>query len=144
MVKAGQSIPITGFAQVGISGLKKVQVWFHPADKPLPTDDPYFATANWQDAEILAPPSTWGGGIADGKLPVGVMGFDSNTQQPKAWPMRYTRAHWAVLGPAMPPGKYQIRCRTIDANDVAQPMPRPFPKSGQNSIQQVELTIGNT
>jgi len=140
-VKTGQPVPVTGMAQVGISGLKKVQYWLHPADQPLPADDPYFATANWQDAEILAPPQTWAGGFAEGKLPPGVLGFDSATAKPNAWPMRYTLAHWAALIPAASAGKYHLRCRTIDANDVAQPMPRPFAKSGRNSIQQVELNV---
>jgi DMSO/TMAO reductase YedYZ molybdopterin-dependent catalytic subunit len=144
IVKLGQPIPVTGLAQVGISGLKKVQYWLNPADKPLPADDPYFTTANWQDAEILSPPTAWAGGLPAGQLPDGVLGFDSQ-HQPKTWPMRYTQAHWAVLVPApSASGKYQLRCRTIDANDVAQPMPRPFQKSGQNLIQQVEITVAES
>jgi hypothetical protein len=39
------------------------------------------------------------------------------------------------------PGQYHLRCRTIDANGAAQPMPRPFPKSGNNAIQQVALDV---
>ncbi len=140
-VKSGQPMPITGVAQVGISGLKKVQYWLHPADTPLPADDPYFATANWQDAEIMAPPQAWGGGITEGKLPAEVRGFDAKTHRPNVWPMRYTLAHWAALVPAPSAGKFHLRCRTIDSNDVAQPLPRPFAKSGQNSIQRVELTV---
>jgi Oxidoreductase molybdopterin binding domain len=143
-VASGKSIPITGLAQVGISGLTKVQYWLHRADAPLSADDPHFATADWRDAEILAPPKSWGGGLSDGKLPADVLGFDGATHQPKSWPMRYALAHWAALIPPPSPGKYQIRCRTIDANGVAQPMPRPFAKSGRNSIQQVELTVNET
>jgi hypothetical protein len=55
--------------------------------------------------------------------------------------MRYTLAHWAALIPPPAAGKYYLRCRTIDSNDVAQPMPRPFAKSGRNSIHQVEIAI---
>ena len=140
-VKPGQPMPVTGLAQVGISGLKKIQYWLHPVDQPLPADDPHFATANWNDAEILSPPQSWAGGFAEGKLPSGVHGFDPATAKPNAWPMRYTQAHWAALIPGVAAGKYHLRCRTIDANNVAQPMPRPFAKSGRNSIQQVELTV---
>ena len=139
--KSGQPIPVTGLAQVGISGLKKVQYLLQPADQTQPADDPYFTKANWQDATILAPPKAWGGGISDGKLPSGVLGFDADSRQPDRWPMRYTLAHWAVLIPAVKSGKYHLRCRTVDSNDVAQPMPRPFAKSGRNSIQQVDLTV---
>jgi hypothetical protein len=46
-----------------------------------------------------------------------------------------------VLIKDVPAGKYDLRCRTIDTNDVAQPLPRPFAKSGRNAIQQVELTV---
>lgn len=139
-VKAGTPIPITGLAQVGVSGVKKVQYSLQPVDKPLPADDPYFTTAEWKDGEILAPPKSWAGGLAADQLPDGVLGFDS-MRQPKTWPMRYAMAHWAALIPGAPAGKYHLRCRAIDANDVAQPMPRPFAKSGRNSIQQVEVTV---
>ena len=37
--------------------------------------------------------------------------------------------------------RYTLRCRTIDANDIAQPMPRPFPKSGANQIQAKKITV---
>ncbi len=140
-VAAGQSIPITGLAQVGISGLKKVQYWLSPHDAQLPADDPYFTQGDWKDAEILAPPKTWGGGLPNGEMPKDVRGFNPETGQPQAWPMRYALAHWAALIKDVSPGKYHLRCRTIDANDVAQPLPRPFAKSGRNSIEKVELTV---
>jgi hypothetical protein len=38
-------------------------------------------------------------------------------------------------------GEYELRCRSIDLNGVAQPMPRPFPKSGRAEIQRVSLTV---
>lgn len=139
--QAGQAVPITGVAQVGISGLQKVQYWLEAETAPHPTDDPNFATAPWQDAEILSPPNTWGGGLAEDKLPRDVRGIDSKTGKPAAWPQRYTIVHWAALVAAQPAGKYQLRCRTIDANGVAQPLPRPFPKSGRNSIQKLPLTV---
>lgn len=137
---AGMPIPITGLAQVGINGLKKVQYWLHPHDAKLPADDPYFTQGDWKDAEILAPPKTWGGGLPSGTLPNDVRGFDQSGQ-PQVWPIRYGLAHWATLIKDAPPGKYHLRCRTIDANEVAQPLPRPFAKSGRNAIQQVELTV---
>ena len=65
-VKAGQPIPITGYAQAGISGLSKVQVWIAPDGEERPPGDKYFATAPWTDAEILTPTETWGGDFPDG------------------------------------------------------------------------------
>lgn len=121
--KANEPIPVTGYAQVGVSGLAKVQVWAHPAGKEWPADDPYFATAPWRNAEVLGPPADWPGG------------------KPKAWPMKLAKAHWAAVLPGLPAGEYKLRCRTIDAKGQAQPMPRPFKKSGRCDIETVTLTV---
>lgn len=133
--KAGEPLPVTGYAQVGVSGLKKVQVWVGKADQPWPPEDPHFATAPWIDAEVLPPPAEWG--AAD---PRGAWGFDADGR-PTVWPMRLTKAYWAALLPGIPAGEYTLRCRTIDAKGRAQPMPRPFPKSGRCDIEAVALTI---
>lgn len=140
-VQAGKTIPLTGVAQVGISGLKKVQVWVTPQGTKLPENDPYFTKADWQDAEILAPPKSWGGDMPENKLPGVPFGFDAQTNRPKTWPMRYALAHWAVLLPVLPVGKYDFRCRTIDQNGNAQPLPRPFRKSGRNIIQRSTVVV---
>lgn len=137
-----QPIPVTGYVQVGISGLKKVQVWIHDNGDPLPEDDEYFATAPWRDAEVLPPPKRWGGGLPDDRIPRPTSGFDTETGEPTTWPLRLAKAHWAALLPGVPAGKYTLRCRTIDANGIAQPMPRPFRKSGRAAIEELELTVG--
>ena len=138
--KVGEPIPVTGWAQVGVGGLSKVQIWVNPKDKKLPENDPFFNTAPWQDVKILPPPTDWGGGLPKGTLQKNVRFFDSNGR-PKQWPMRYTLAHWATLLKGIPIGVYDVRCRTIDQNGIAQPMPRPFRKSGRNTIQRYSLTI---
>jgi DMSO/TMAO reductase YedYZ molybdopterin-dependent catalytic subunit len=138
--KTGNPIAITGLAHVGISGLSRVQVWINPQDKIWPKEDPCFTKAPWQDAKILPPPTKWGGDLPEGKLPSDVR-FFTREGQPKHWPMRYTIAHWATLLKGVAPGKYDIYCRTIDANGIAQPMPRPFRKSGPNTIQKTSITI---
>ncbi len=140
-VKAGQAIPITGVAQVGMSGLNRVQIWLSPENAPLPSDDPHFAQAEWRDADVLPPPDDWGAGLADGKLPPTPRQVDPATGTPHTWPLRGTIAHWATLLEDVPPGRYNLRCRTIDANGVAQPMPRPFAKSGNNAIQKMPLVV---
>jgi DMSO/TMAO reductase YedYZ molybdopterin-dependent catalytic subunit len=133
-------IPISGYAQVGISGLSKVQVWIHPADKPWPADDPWFAKAPWQDAKILPPPKTWGGKLPDEGVLKKTLGFDAEGK-PNIWPMRLAKAHWAVLLPGLPAGKYLLRCRSVDAKGQGQPMPRPFRKSGHCDIESMELDV---
>lgn len=135
--KANAPLPVTGYAQVGISGLSKVQVWIQPTVKGWPEDDPYFTNAPWVDAEVLPPPKDWGGGVESLK---GVMGFD-DTGKPKTWPMRLTKAHWAVLLPGLPAGDYTLRSRTIDEKGQAQPMPRPFKKLGKCDIEAVKLKV---
>jgi DMSO/TMAO reductase YedYZ molybdopterin-dependent catalytic subunit len=140
-VKTGQAVPVVGVAQVGMSGLSKVQYCVASQEVALPANDPHFAGADWRDAEILPAPVRWGGGLPDGKLPAVPLQFDADTGKPREWPMRDTIAFWTARLSILPPGKYDLRCRTIDANGQAQPMPRPFPKSGYNAIQKVSLTV---
>lgn len=140
-IKAGQPAPVTGLAQVGISGLSKVQYWLHPNNEPLPMDDPHFTSAEWKQADILPPPDLWGGGLPDGKLPAVPRQIDETSGKPYHWPIPNTIVHWATLLTVQRPGQYDLRCRTIDANGIAQPMPRPFLKSGHNAIQQVPVVV---
>jgi DMSO/TMAO reductase YedYZ molybdopterin-dependent catalytic subunit len=137
--KANQPIAVTGYAQVGVSGLSKVQVWVTPKAQSWPADDPYFTAAPWTDAHILPPPGHWGA-VPGAVVPAGTKGFDS-ASRPHSWPMRLCKAHWAALLPGFPAGEYTLRCRTIDAKGAAQPMPRPFRKSGRCDIEAVPLTV---
>ena len=91
--KVGEPIPVTGWAQVGVGGLSKVQIWVNPKDNLWPEHDPYFTKAPWRDATILPPPTIWGGDLPEGRLPADVRFFDRNGR-PEHWPMRYTLAHW--------------------------------------------------
>lgn len=139
-VKAEQPFAITGYAQVGISGLSTVQVWIHKDGDDLPSGGRYFSTAPWRDAEILPVPPKWGGGIPDDRIPADTLGFDENGR-PKTWPMRLAKAHWVTVVPGLAPGKYTLRSRTIDEKGHAQPMPRPFRKSGHAAIEQVSIEV---
>jgi DMSO/TMAO reductase YedYZ molybdopterin-dependent catalytic subunit len=137
-------LPITGYAQVGISGLRKVQVWIEDKANPHPSTDRYYSTAPWQDAEILPPPREWGGGIPGDKILASTMGFDPKTGEPYTWPIRLAKVHWAILWPGLPAGEYVLRSRTIDEKGHAQPMPRPFRKSGHAAIEQVDFKVAET
>lgn len=139
-VKAMTPIPVKGYAQVGVSGLSKVQVWVAPSGKGWDADDPYFTKAPWMDARILPPPAKWGGNLPGGVIPKDTIGFDESGR-PKTWPMKLAKAHWALLLPGLPTGEYTLRCRTIDAKGGAQPMPRPFKKSGRCDIESVRITV---
>jgi len=140
-IKAGEGAAITGVAQVGMSGLSKVQYWVCEKDATTGEDDGYFAKGDWEDAKILAAPKDWGGGLADGKLPAVPSQIDAKTGEPKRWPMPYAIAHWVALIKIGEAGEYDVRCRTIDGNGVAQPMPRPFAKAGKNDIAKVRVVV---
>jgi hypothetical protein len=140
-VKAGEPVPVTGMAQVGISGLTKVQYLLTPQEPPWPADDPWFTRGDWKDADVLPAPTSWAGGLPDGRLPEGTIGIDAKTGKPANWPMRYSIVHWGALLTGIPAGKYDLRCRTIDASGIAQPLPRPFLKAGGNAIQTLPLTV---
>jgi DMSO/TMAO reductase YedYZ molybdopterin-dependent catalytic subunit len=140
-VRANTPIPVTGYAQVGLGGLAKVQTWVQRAESPWPADDPWFTRAPWVDAQILPPPRAWGGNLPGGAIPPETAGFDPATGRPRTWPMRLCKAHWAALLPGLPPGDYTLRCRTVDEKGQAQPLPRPFRKSGHCEIQTIQLTV---
>jgi hypothetical protein len=138
-IKADELFTIHGNAQIGISGLKKVQYWLRDVREPLPANDPHFTKAPWQDAQVVPFDDS---GIAGFKgAPLHPAQFDPTTKKPREWPLRHTLCRWAAAPRKIAPGSYELRCRTIDANGVAQPMPRPFPKSGRNGIQKALLQV---
>jgi DMSO/TMAO reductase YedYZ molybdopterin-dependent catalytic subunit len=138
-VKARAPIAVSGYAQVGISGLSKVQTSIESNTQPRPANDPYFTTAAWSDAELLPAPKRWDV-LSGGKIPRITHGFDA-AGMPKSWPMRFTNAHWAAVLPGLPSGEYTFRCRSIDEKGQAQPMPRPFQKSGHAAIESIVITV---
>lgn len=138
-VKAGEPIPVSGYAQVGVSGLSKVQVSLESNAQPRSEEDPYFTTAPWIDAKLFDAPEQWGT-LDGGRIPPGTFGF-TDAGAPRHWPMKFTNAHWAAVVPGVPSGKYTFRCRTIDAQGHAQPLPRPFRKSGHSAIESIVVMV---
>jgi DMSO/TMAO reductase YedYZ molybdopterin-dependent catalytic subunit len=116
---AHQPILVRGIAQVGVSGLARVQVSVRPRGVDGDT---------WREgAAILGQP--------DGLETQGLLGLGNG------WPPRWSIVQWVVELEGLPPGEYELRCRSIDRNEVAQPMPRPFPKSGRVEIQTQPLVV---
>ncbi len=140
-VKPNTPFAVTGYAQVGVSGVAKVQVWTQRNGDESLAGDKYFTKAPWLDARILGPPKQWGGGLIENRVPPATHGFKAGTNEPLTWPLRMTRIHWAYLHPGLPAGKHTFRCRTIDENGAAQPMPRPFRKSGHAAIERKLILV---
>jgi DMSO/TMAO reductase YedYZ molybdopterin-dependent catalytic subunit len=138
---AGRPLPIAGVAQVGMSGLRGVQYFLQPKDQAWPQDDPSFGKVPWHDAQLLPPPAQWGGGLTADRLTGGVLGFSASTNKPLQWPMRDSLVHWRAVLTDLAPGRYELLCRSIDANGLAQPLPRPLLKSGHNAIQRLAVTV---
>lgn len=139
-VKAGEPIPVSGYAQVGVAGLAKVQVSIEPSSTER-MDDPYHAKAPWLDAEILPPPTQWHS-LKDGLIPEGTLGFAHG--KPVEWPLKLANAHWAATLPPLAAGEYLFRCRTIDQQGNAQPLPRPFRKSGHAAIESITVMVNDS
>ena len=112
-------IRIQGIAQVGVSGLAAVEYSIRPRGS---REDDWRA-----GAEIIDPPPEIAG--------AGVLGLENG------WPMRWTIVHWVGTLDGLPAGEYELRCRSIDRNGIAQPMPRPFPKGGRAEIQSMALLV---
>ena len=138
-IKFGERLAINGNAQVGVSGLAKVQWWLRKDGEPLPANDPNFTTAPWRDAQIV-PFDPEALRDAD-RAKLHPAQFDPATALPRTWPLRCSLCRWTAELPALPPGKHELRCRTIDLAGAAQPMPRPFPKSGKNQLQRVVIEV---
>jgi hypothetical protein len=130
---------VTGLAQVGASGLSRVEYCVLPESERPEAGDSLLLNVAWKPATILPPPQAWGAGVAS--LPAVPLQFDPGTGQARNWPMRYAIVHWAALLPGLRAGNYTLCCRSIDGNGIAQPMPRPLPRTGVNAIQRVALRV---
>ena len=124
-LKAGQAAAVTGVAQVGMSGLSKVQYGLRPAGQPA-SPDPYLTGADWREAEILPPPKDWGGGLPGGRLPAVPRQFDAGGR-PLAWPMRYAIAHWAALLSAARPAATSSAAARSTPTGLPSPCPARCP-----------------
>ncbi len=139
-IPAGKPVALTGMAQIGVSGLKQVQYCIHSQKKPWPANDPYRTKANWKDVALLPPPANWGGGLPGGKLPP-----TAQTDPATGRPVNGRCATPSPIGrccfPGLPAGSYDLCCRTIDNNGIAQPLPRTLPRTGFNTLHVVTLVV---
>ncbi len=136
-IQAGEPVFLTGQVISGLSGVKRVEYWLRQVgDKPvkLADDAPEVLSGPWTPCELEAQPD-WNSILPSGMKPQNVLGFNQTTGKPNAWPPRYGMCSFTAVLRGLKPGHYELRARSVDQNDYAQPEPRPSQKSGKNSIQ---------
>lgn len=139
---SAQPIRITGTAMVGWPGLKRIEYWLRATEHPsrdLPGEDPAWGSATWS-AAVIDPAPDWAAELPKGTSAATIWGFGKEGQ-PREWPMRFSLAHWTIVLPPLKRGQYELRVRTVDQNDFAQPQPRPSQRSGKNQVQCKILSI---
>lgn len=141
---AGKPIAICGRAQVGTSGLSKLQYLISPVDQPPTSDDPWLTQRAWTDAEIAPPPETWGGRLPNGKLPEIPLQFDTKSGLPLTWPLRYTVCLWGRSRQVSSLEAIKYTQGRLTVMEIAQPLPRPvdkFSSSGQNDLRSAPILV---
>lgn len=141
--KFGEPIILTGQAISGRSGLQRVEYWVRKLEegaRRLEDDSEELLAAPWKPCEIVAAPD-WNTVLPAGVSTKQVLGFDSKTGEPASWPLRYGMASYNAVVRDLPPGRYELRARTVDRNGFAQPEPRNIQKSGRNAIQMRRITV---
>lgn len=135
--KAGEPVYVTGQVISGLSGVKRVEVWVRAVEGgpvPLADDAPELVRGPWETAELEAEPR-WSAVLPKGLDARQLQAFDKATGRPLSWPPRYGMCSYTKVLRGLKPGTYEVRARSVDMNDFAQPEPRPSQKSGKNGIQ---------
>lgn len=141
--KFGEPVILTGQAISGRSGLQRVEYWVRRLEegaRRIEDDSEELLAAPWKPCEIVPAPD-WSTVLPPGVLPKDVLGFDSETGEPSSWPLRYGMVSYNAVLRDLPPGRYELRARTVDKNGFAQPEPRSIQKSGRNAIQMRRITV---
>ncbi len=135
--KSGEPVRVTGQVISGISGVQRVEVWVRRIEgkpEPVADDAPELLSAPWQPA-ALEPQPVWREVLPRSVSPERLLGFDRSSGKPATWPPRYGMCSYTATLRDLKPGHYEVRARSVDLNDFAQPEPRPLQKSGKNGIQ---------
>ncbi|MBI4622382.1 MAG: molybdopterin-dependent oxidoreductase [Verrucomicrobia bacterium] len=142
-VPAGEPVYLTGQVVSGLSGVRHVEYWVRHVESEtgrLADDDPELLRGPWTPCE-LQPQPDWARIMPAGLKPKQLLGFDRTTGRPLNWPLPYSITQYFAVIRGLKPGRYEIRARAVDLNDIAQPEPRPTQKTGRNGIQVRRLEI---
>ena len=136
-IAAGTPVFVTGQVISGLSGVERVEYWLRRVEgepQPLADDADELLKAAWQPCELEALPD-WKSVLPKNISPLQVLAFDPQRGQPLTWPPRYGMCSYHAMIKDLKPGRYEVRARSVDLNDFAQPEPRPLQKTGKNGIQ---------
>jgi DMSO/TMAO reductase YedYZ molybdopterin-dependent catalytic subunit len=142
-IAVGQPALLTGLVISGLSGVKRVEYWVRKVEGDpgrLSDDAPELLRGPWKRCEILPPPD-WKEVLPEGVQPTDLLGFDQATGKPLSWPLRYGMASYRAEIRDLKPGHYEVRARSVDRNDFAQPEPRSQRKAGKNNIQMWSFEV---
>ena len=139
-ISAGQPVLIRGLVISGLSGLKRVEYSLR-RDQTKPGGPDADAAESWIACRLEEPPADWRTVLPAGVSSRQILGFDSNTGRPAAWPLRYSMVSWSATLKGLVPGNYAVRARAVDLNDFAQPEPRPNQKAGMNALELREFAV---
>lgn len=142
-ISAGDPVYLTGQVVSGLSGVRRVEYWVRPVSGEtgrLEDDDPELLRGPWTPCELQTPPD-WPRVLPAGLKPNQLLGFDRITGQPLTWPLPYSITQYFAVIRGLKPGRYELRARSVDLNDIAQPEPRPIQKTGRNGIQVRRLEV---
>ena len=119
-----------GIAQVGVSGLAKVQYWLHPAGEPLPRRRPALHARRLARRRDPAAARRLGRRAARRRLARHAAPVRPGTGPPRQWPLRYTVAHWAAELPALR-ARRATTCAAGPSTRTASPSrcPAPSPRA---------------
>lgn len=136
-IKVGEPVFLTGQVISGLSGVKRVEYWLRRVEgkaEKLADDAPELMRGPWLSCD-LEPQPDWDSILPPGVKPKDVLGFDRKTGKTLTWPSRYGMCSYSATLRDLKPGHYEVRARSVDLNDYAQPEPRPSQKAGKNAIQ---------
>ena len=138
-IPAGQAVQLSGQVISGLSGLKRVEYCLRREESNPGTSGE--ETERWVEGRLEDPPAQWKSILPAGVSPREILGFDSRTGKPAAWPLRYSMISWSATLKRLAPGKYSVRARSVDLNGFAQPDPRPNQKAGINALDTREFAV---
>lgn len=141
-VSKGEPANIVGRVISGLSGFERLEIHLRSLDngEEKRLTDVELDEVDWRPADILPAPD-WDTALPAGISPRELEGFDSKTGAPLSWPTRYGMASWSYPLSELGPGRYELYARTVDANGIAQPEPRPMRKAGKNMIQSHRFEV---